>query len=612
MATIDQVAAAGQPLSGSDELLVAQLNQGGQRVTAKAQVADMLALLAASHLSPTSILLGQGAPGGNVGADGDGYLDANTGNLFERASGTWTKIGDLLGPQGAQGPAGPSYSMSALATVTTVTDTDLVGISQTGADKNISLANFLEGQTIDQGTPAGAASDTDTFWTGQGGATMLVQTLAAVWTWIAGRLPGWKRPVVEIATNTQLDASIHNNAILVCSKPVTISPAFATQGSGFTCAIVNASSAAVTLGAGFTSSSGQLSVPVGQVARISAVAYSGGNLNFAEISGGGTGLAAPGQVTGLAAGTVTASSVALSWTGPGSGGAPASYAVSYRVTGAGTWSSVSASGTSATVTGLSASTQYDFEVAAVNSAGTGAASPIVNATTGAATAFPPNLPTAVTVGSVTSSTVPITWTAPATDGSHGAATSYTVQWRQTGTSTWTQQSGVSTASYTIAGLIAATEYDLQVQAVNGAGSSAFTATVNATTGTASGNYAMGSGYQPLGNATSYAHSTDVTANVSDMTTAAGGSHTAPANVYFGWSTSATQAPTSTADMSAAQGQFANGGSNYWYSFNVPAPATPGSYYFWSVETDAGGNIVASVVQGDQVISGGNPVAFTIT
>lgn len=612
MATIDQVAAAGQPLSGSDELLVAQIGAGGVRVTVKATISALLALLASSGLSPTSILLGQGAPGSGTGADGDGYLNATTGDLYARASGAWTKIGSLLGPQGAQGPAGPSYSLSGLATVTTIAGTDLVSISQAGTDKAITLADLLEGQTIDQGAPAGAVADTDTFWTGQGGATMQVQTLGALWTWVLGRLPGWKRSVVEIATTTQLDASIHNNAILVCSQSVTITPAFATQGSGFTCTVINASSGTVTLGAGFISCSGALLIPVGQVAHISAAAYSGGNLNFAEISGGGAGLAAPGQVTGLTAGTVSANSVALSWAAPASGGAPASYAVSYRVTGTGTWLSVSAAGIGATVTGLSASTQYDFEVAAVNSAGTGAASAIVNATTGAATAFPPNLPSGVTVGSVTSSTVPITWTAPATDASHGAATSYTVQWRQTGTSTWTQQSGVSGASYTITGLIAATEYDVQVQAVNAAGSSAFTATVNATLGAASGNYAMGSGYQPLGNGTSYGHSTDVTANVSDMTTAAGGSHTAPANVYFGWSTSATQAPTSTAGMSAAQGQFANGGSNYWYSFNVPAPATPGSYYFWSVETDAGGNIVASVVQADQVISGGNPVAFTIT
>jgi hypothetical protein len=302
----------------------------------------------------------------------------------------------------------------------------------------------------------------------------------------------------------------------------------------------------------------------------------------------------------------------VSWAAPASGGAPSAYVVSYRVTGSTDWATMSASDTSAVIAGLPAGTPYDIKVAAVNLAGTGPVSSVINATTGAALAYAPNVPTGVTVGAVTSSSAAISWAAPAADGTHGAATSYTVQWRQTGTSAWTQQSGVSATGYSITGLIAGTEHDIQVQAVNGAGASAFTATVTATTAPPAGNYALGSGFQPFASGTSYAASATALTNVSDLTTSDDGSHTAPANIYFGWSASSTDAPASTAGMTAADGQFVNGGHNYWYAWAVPAPATPGTYYFWALATDAGGNIVASCVQRDQPIAGGNIVAFTIT
>ena len=62
----------------------------------------------------------------------------------------------------------------------------------------------------------------------------------------------------------------------------------------------------------------------------------------------------------------------------------------------------------------------------------------------------------------------------------------------------------------------------------------------------------------------------------------------------------------------AQGQFTNSSHNYWYAYGVPTPASAGTYYFWAVETNAGGVIVASAVQGTQPISGGTTVVFTIT
>lgn len=420
---------------------------------------------------------------------------------------------------------------------------------------------------------------------------------------------------MEIQTATQLDGSIHNNAILICSQPVTVNPAFTTQGSGFTCTIINASSGVVTLGSGFTTSSGVASIPVGQVGHVISGTYSGGSLNFVEISGAGLTLAVPGQTTGLTAGSGTSESIALSWTAPSSGGMPSTYTVQWRVTSAGgTWTgSGNSASTSFTASGLLASTEYDFEVIAVNAAGAGPASSVVSASTSAAANYAPGVPTGAVTGTTTSSTIQVSWAAPVQDSTHGAASSYTVQWRVTGTSSWTQQSGIDSLSYTIGNLSAATEYDVQIEAVNGSGASAFTSTASATTQAApGGNYAMGSGFLPYSGGTSYPHSSSTQANVSDLSTSQDGGYTVPAAVYFGWNTSPTVPPSSLAGLTQAGGNYVNSGNQYWYSFAVPTPSTPGTYYFWAMETDGSGNIVASVAQHDSVLSGGNVVAFTIT
>jgi Fibronectin type III domain len=298
----------------------------------------------------------------------------------------------------------------------------------------------------------------------------------------------------------------------------------------------------------------------------------------------------------------------LAWTAPSGGGAVASYTVQYRITGAGSWSTFATGvvSTASTATGLTASTAYDFQVFAVNSAGNGTASATANATTAIAA---PGVPTALTAGTATATTMPLSWTAPA---SGGAVASYSVQWSPHGANTWTTVADISGTSTTISGLTASTSYDFEVEAVNAGGNSGWSSAVTAST-TSGGNYALSSGFQPYGGGQTYAHGSTVQANVCDMTAAIDGSHTAPTNVYFGWSASSTVAPSSTAGMSAAQGTFSNGGHNLWYSYSVPTPSTPGTYYFWAVATDPNSNIVASAVQGSTVFSNaGSPVPFTIT
>ena len=267
--------------------------------------------------------------------------------------------------------------------------------------------------------------------------------------------------MVEITTNTTLDGTIHNGAILVCSQPVTLTPAFANMGSGFTCSVVNVSGGNVTFGAGVITSSGTQTLPTGQAADLRAFSYTGGNVVFAAVAGGGAAAIPPGQVTGLAVGVTTPSSVALTWQAPGTGGTPTGYTVNYRVTSVGgAWTSQSAAGTSLTVTGLAAATQYDFEVIASNAAGSGAASSVVTGTTQAAPTQAPGQVTGLTASGPTASTVNLSWTAPSTGG---AAASYTAQCRVTGGTGWnTAASGIAGTSYTVTGLAAATGYDFQV------------------------------------------------------------------------------------------------------------------------------------------------------
>ena len=186
------------------------------------------------------------------------------------------------------------------------------------------------------------------------------------------------RRVIEITTAATLDSGVHDGAILVCSQPVTLTPAFVDMGSGFTCVIVNLSCGNVTFAPGMTTSNGLRTLPTGQSAELCAFTYSGGNVVFVQMEGGVTVLGAPGEVTGLTAGVTSSSSVVLSWRAPTSGCAASNYVVLYRQTSdGGSWTSLSASGTSLTVNGLAAATMYDFQVNATNVTGNGPASAII-------------------------------------------------------------------------------------------------------------------------------------------------------------------------------------------------------------------------------------------
>jgi hypothetical protein len=304
-------------------------------------------------LLPDSALRGLYSAGANISIDANGTVSAGVGS----------------------GSAG-NYSITQLTPVGTIASTDLVAISQNGTDHTISYANLLDGLTIDNAQPAAPATDTDTLWVAQTSSTMLRQTFAAIWAWLVNKLPSYKRPVIEISSDTTLDGTIHNGRLLICSQPITLTPIALNMGNGFHCDVLNLSGADVTFGTGILTSSGSARLPSSQTATISVATYSGGTVVFASMSSTATQTAstqAAGQVTGLAATNPTASTIDLAWTPPDSGGAVASYSVRWSPAGVNTWTQLdNISGTSTTISGLTASTAYDFQVRATNAGGSSA------------------------------------------------------------------------------------------------------------------------------------------------------------------------------------------------------------------------------------------------
>lgn len=590
MPTIDQLAAAGQALSSADEIPVTQYVSGNW-VVSKTTLGALITLLAGLAVLPPGVIVGMGAPTSGQGSDGWGYINSTNGDVWQRAAGVWTKTGSILGPPGEQGPDGPSYSLAALASVTSMAGTDEVGIVQGGDDKTITLANLLNAETIDLLTASGAASDTDTIMTAQGGGNILTrQTLAALWSWVATHIPGYKMPVLEITGNLTVDATYNGKILVVTAPGVVISPNFSLMGSGFECEIVTSGAGTVVWGMGVTATNGASGLPVSSYANLLAFTSSAGNVVMASIGvSSGSGVSVPGSISGLTFGSATASTLAFTWSAPSSGGSATYYQAQYRVTGTSTWTA--APGTailSAVITGLTASTEYDVQVAAGNSAGLSAYSGTMNGTTSSSLLAPPGTPTGLTAGSATPATMPLSWTAPS---SGGAVATYTVQYRVTSVGgTWTEVTGLTATSATITGLASSTQYDFQVSAVNGGGSSSFTATTNGTT-TATGNYLLTIGTRPTAGPFAHGLSGSIAEGVNDNSATADGSYTSPAAVSLGWSLSNSIPPTT--GLQAAT--FTNlDGHNQWVQW-MSTPATAGNYYLWAIATNSGDTVVATWV-----------------
>lgn len=223
----------------------------------------------------------------------------------------------------------------------------------------------------------------------------------------------------------------------------------------------------------------------GQKARMQAVLAPGGARASLTSSagctpgGGGTTCNVP---AGLNATGVTITTATLNWSG--ASGATA-YNVRHRATGAATWTTASnVSGTSRSISGLTTNTTYEFQVQSVcGGSTTSAYSGSATFTTGSTASC--GTPSGLSATAVTSSTATLNW------GAVSGASSYNVQLRQVGTSTW--GTGTATGTTTGAtGLVASTQYEFQIQAVCsgtlGSFSASGTFTTTGTTGSCSNTY----------------------------------------------------------------------------------------------------------------------------
>ncbi len=172
--------------------------------------------------------------------------------------------------------------------------------------------------------------------------------------------------------------------------------------------------------------------------------------------------------SGLSASSITSSSATLNWTAVSGA---VSYNVQYRQTGTSTWTSTTSSTNSKAVSGLNASTQYEFQVSTVCS---GSSSAFSGSATFTTSAPPCNATTGMNTTNVADNSATFNWNAVS------GALSYNVQYRKTGTSTWTSANTTATF-YNVSGLTAGTGYEWQVQTVCSGGNSSFTSSTTFTT-----------------------------------------------------------------------------------------------------------------------------------
>lgn len=182
---------------------------------------------------------------------------------------------------------------------------------------------------------------------------------------------------------------------------------------------------------------------------------------------------APTPVPTLTVGTITQNSVALSWTTSTDVSAP----VTYKVFRNGTQVGSATSGTSITDSGLTSGTTYSYTVSACDSVGNCSAQSIARTAT---TLSVPAAPTGVSVGSPTTSSLTVSWSAvtgatsykvyrmvSATGGVDGTISPITVS-----------SPNISTE---VSGLASGTTYHYSVSAVNNVGESPRSETKSGTT-----------------------------------------------------------------------------------------------------------------------------------
>ena len=226
-----------------------------------------------------------------------------------------------------------------------------------------------------------------------------------------------------------------------------------------------------------------------------------------------------------------------------------------------------------------------MQIQSTNAAGTSAWSATSTLTTAAGGPYTPNAPAIASVASPpdgTNNKLIVTWTAPAVDATHDAATGYNLRTSPSGAGTWTIVSGVI-SPHTLTGLTGATAIDVEVQATNAAASAGAWSAI--TTGTTWGAIVAPGNWTA---ATAQVHGTSVAPNSGvQMTVTA--APTAVTGAAFAWSVSASTLPTTGLIAATSDGQ-TNGWGQYF-----DAPATAGTFYLWMLAQGAGGTTTGALV-----------------
>jgi titin len=207
-------------------------------------------------------------------------------------------------------------------------------------------------------------------------------------------------------------------------------------------------------------------VVASNVAAAAAAGVAGGGLSAP--SNAVTALTLAGPPTGLTVTAVTLNSVSLSWTAPaGAAG------LTYQLNVTPVQGTVAITGTTAVVSGLGSNASYAFTVVAINTAAV--ASPPSNQVTALTL---PDAPGTPVVGTITATSVALSWAAPA-----GGAANYLVQYSTTAafTPATSFSQPAPTASATVTGLGGSTSYYFRIVAANATGNGLPSAAVQATT-----------------------------------------------------------------------------------------------------------------------------------